>query len=225
MNLVGKKKDSFILETVIFAKKNGIQTFLQPKILVENSKKTATQNIQFDQDIRWKNWSHQYQNFILQQAKIAQQAKIEAFCIGTQLSQLTATHPDFFNDLIDSVRAVYQGKLTYAADWQEEFPTVSFWQKLDYIGIQANFSLTDAKKPSVTELKTAWQPYFEKIKTLQQQVNRPIIFTEIGYNSTEEAAFEPHKKEGGLSGLFQEISTQTQANCYLAFFEIFWQVN
>lgn len=217
------KKDSSILETANFAKQHGLRTFLQPKILIENTKKDTLIPIQFEQDTSWQNWSDTYQNFILQQANIAQQANIELFCIGTNLIGLTDAHPNFFNNLIDSVRAIYKGKITYAADWRTEFSTLPFWQKLDYIGIQAGFSLTDVEAPSVADLKENWQPYLDKIKTLQQQVNRPVLFTEIGYNSTKIAAFNPRQKAGGFAGMFQEVSIQTQKNCYQAFFEIFWQ--
>jgi hypothetical protein len=217
------KKDSSIFKTVKFAKKHGIRTFLQPKILIENSKNTATQDIHFENDTLWQNWSTDYQNFILQQANIAQKSGVDVFCMGTELSQLTMAHPDFFENLIDSIQLIYQGKITYAADWQTEFTALPFWTKLDYIGIQAGFSLTDNKKPSIATLKEAWQPHFYKIKTLQQQVDRPVFFTEIGYKSTEDAAFEPRQKAGGLAGMFQKVSTRTQANCYHAFFESFWQ--
>lgn len=219
------KKDSSILETVNFAKKNGIRTFLQPKILIENAKKDTLIPIQFDHDTLWQNWSKNYEQFILQQANLAQNANIELFCIGTNLSELTVAHSIFFNHLIDTIRVVYKGKLTYAADWKTEFSDIAFWQNLDYIGIQAGFSLTDTKKPSVAALKSSWKSHFERIKKLQQQVNRPVLFTEIGYNSTEEAAFNPRQKASGFAGMFQTVSTETQRNCYLAFFETFWEID
>jgi hypothetical protein len=90
------KKDSSIFKTVKFAKKHGIRTFLQPKILIENSKNTATQDIHFENDTLWQNWSTDYQNFILQQANIAQKSGVDVFCMGTELSQLTMAHPYFF---------------------------------------------------------------------------------------------------------------------------------
>lgn len=217
------KKDSSVFKTANFAKKNGIRTFLQPKILIENVKKDTLIPIQFDNDTLWENWSENYQKFILQQANLAQQAGVEVFCIGTDLVKLTAAHPDFFNHLIDTVRTIYKGQLTYAADWREEFLTIPFWEKLDYIGIQAGFSLTDVEKPSVAALKTSWQPHFKKIEALQKQMNRSVLFTEIGYNSTAKAAFEPRQKAGGFAGMFQEVSIETQRDCYIAFFETFWQ--
>ena len=217
------KKDSSIFKTADFAKKNGIRTFLQPKILIENTQNTGTQSLHFDNDTLWQNWANSYQQFIIQQANIAQQAGIDAFCIGTELAQLAAIHPTFFENLIDSVRLIYRGDLTYAADWQTDFTALQFWKKLDYIGIQAGFSLTDKEKPSVAILKERWQPYFDNIESLQQQVNRPVLFTNIGYKSTENAAFKPQQKASGLAGMFKKVSTQTQANCYRAFFESFWE--
>ena len=217
------KKDSSVLETANFAQKHGIRTFLQPQILIENNPKDTLLFVHFDHDSLWQKWSKDYRQFILQQAKIARQTNIELFSIGTTLPQLTRSHPDFFVQLIDSVRTIYNGKIIYTADWQTEFDDLTFWKQLDYIGIQAGFSLSDEKNPDVKNLRTAWQPYFENIKTLQKEVNLPVIFTKIGYKSTEEAAANPLQKTGGFGQMFQEISIETQRNCYLAFFETFWQ--
>ena len=56
-------------------------------------------------------------------------------------------------------RAVYKGKLTYAANWDGEFEEVAFWDALDVIGVQAYFPLTEERVPSVTKLTQAWAPY------------------------------------------------------------------
>jgi hypothetical protein len=47
--------------------------------------------------------------------------------------------------------------LTYAANW-DKYDQVSFWDELDFIGIQAYFPLTDQTNPSAEEIKKGWNP-------------------------------------------------------------------
>ena len=90
----------------------------------------------------WETWQASYRDFILRYARVAERAQAEMFCIGTEFSRLTTEKPEFWNDLIQSVREVYAGEITYAANWYEEFEKIPFWDDLDYIGIQAYFPLT-----------------------------------------------------------------------------------
>jgi len=217
------KKDSANLKTVNFARKFGIRTLLAPQLLLEQDKEATTNDLVFKTDSLWQNWANSYQQFILQQAKIAATAKIEAFCIGIEFSQLTHSHPIFFENLIDSIRYIYKGQLIYAANWDTEFEKLQFWDKLDYISIQAGFSLVEQEEPTLEELKNNWKTHFEKIKAIHQKTNRPVLFTKIGYQSRVDAAYQPFSKKGDFFSGFKKLSLKTQQLCYQAFFETFWQ--
>ena len=131
--------------------------------------------------------------------------------------------PEFWRDLIKEVRTVYSGKLTYGANWYLEYEDVTFWDDLDYIGIQAYFPLTKNENPSVDELVKGWKPHVKKIEAMSKRYNKPVLFTEIGYKSSCDAAIEPWAWASSLGGLYEKVSTQTQANCYEAFFKVFWK--
>ena len=123
--------------------------------------------------------------------------------------------------MIAKVRSVYKGKLTYAANFHEEYEQIAFWDALDFIGIQAYFSLTTDKSHSVSELKKGWVLPIKSIERVHKKFMKPVLFTEIGYRSDTNAGIEPWvwpKEDSGA-----EISDACQANCYRAFFETVWK--
>jgi hypothetical protein len=115
------------------------------------------------------------------------------------------------------VRVHYKGALTYAGNWDgyTQFP---HWQKLDYVGVDAYFPLSEATEPSVEELKAAWQTTKQLLFNYQDSVGLPILFTEYGYRSIEHCAQRPW--ESNASGT---LNFKAQANAYQALYEVFWQ--
>ena len=83
-------------------------------------------------------------------AKIADSLGVEMLCIGTEWKSAVRERPQFWSNVIDSVRKVYQGKLTYAANW-DDYDDVPFWSKLDYIGVNAYWPLAKTKTPTIDE--------------------------------------------------------------------------
>jgi hypothetical protein len=116
---------------------------------------------------------------------------------------------------------VYSGKLTYAANFNEEYEQVKFWDALDFIGIQAYFPLSKTNNPTVEELANNWSTHSQSVEKVYKKFNKPVIFTEIGYKSTEDAAIEPWKWPQENKGATP--SNETQAKCYEAFFKSVWK--
>ena len=165
----------------------------------------------------WQLWFDGYAAFILHYADIAAKENVELFCIGTELTNATASQPERWRDLIKKVREVYKGQLTYAANWDKEFKQISFWDALDYAGIDPYFPLVTSTKPKVEELKSAWQDWVKIIEEWQQAINKPVIFTEIGYKSSRDAADEPWQHAA-----IGELDLELQVNLYKALLESFW---
>jgi hypothetical protein len=143
-------------------------------------------------------------------------------CIGTELHETVVAQPEAWLRIIAAIRKVYRGKLTYAANWYREFEQIEFWDQLDYIGIQAYFPLTDQENPTLQELEQGWQPHVKSIGRIQQKYTKPVIFTEIGYRSMTNAAIEPWKWPQRRSDAASELDLRTQATCYQALFQTFW---
>ena len=217
-------RDSSMTRLIEKAKSKGIQTLIKPHIwLGDQHSGNWRADILFKDEQEWEEWSEDYTAWILHYAKLSEQLELPLFCIGTELCQIAKNHPKYWRKLIKSVRKVYSGKITYAANWHDEYEYISFWDDLDYIGIQAYFPLSKSEEPNVGELKKGWQTHLKKLATFSKKYDTPILFTEIGYKSTPDAAITPWEWANHNNSLYTKISNETQANCYEAFFQTVWQ--
>lgn len=196
--------------------KNGIKVMLKPQIWIWRGEFTGGLKMGSEED--WKALEASYDAFILTYAKLAQETNTKLLCIGTELEQFVKNRPQYWKALIKKIRTVYQGKLTYAANW-DEYPRTSFWDELDYIGIDAYFPLSEAKTPTLEQLKAGWQPHKERISQLSETVNRPVLFTEFGYRSMDYTAKKPWLVDQNQMA----VNFEGQVNAKKAIFEEFWE--
>lgn len=166
----------------------------------------------------WDRFHQSYTNFILFWARLAEQLGVDLFCIGTEVRGSTMNHTAYWKGLIQQVRQVYSGKLTYAPNW-DEYEYIYFWNDLDYIGVDAYFSLLPDSTPTVCDLKEAWKPIKTNLKAFSEQWNKPIIFTEWGYLSLSGCAYKTWELEKDRSSA--SINQQAQANACQALLETF----
>ncbi len=166
----------------------------------------------------WNKWFESYGDFIIHYAKIAQEYNVELFCIGTELTSVATIKEGLWNSkVIGPVKEVYKGPLTYAANWSEEYQHVKFWDKMDYVGIDAYFPLADKDRPTIEEIKKGWEPWIKEMEEFQAKVNKPIIFPEVGYCSATGTTRMPWEEV--TTGV---VDLELQADCYRAIFELFW---
>lgn len=106
--------------------------------------------------------------------------------------------------LIRDVRAVYHGKLTYAANFDNYF-NVGFWHALDLIGINAYFPLRDDVRTDLgaadklAALRDGWRRTLDGIRGFrrrQQLDSKPVLFTEIGYTRWLDSSIQPWAHTG-----------------------------
>jgi hypothetical protein len=199
-----------------------------------------------------------YQTMIVAQAKLAQANGATLFCIGTELDQITGpAYKTYWTDMISAVRAVFTGKLTYSALWDDNqsywryqgtglvagtgdiTTQISFWKQLDYVGIDEYAPISDLKNPTVSQLVAGWTAaptdalaatvtggesligYYEGISAT---LGMPLIFTELGYGNSSDAAISPatpgYGQDGSADGATADPTLQS--NLYKAFFQA-WQ--
>lgn len=206
-----------VRESIRIAHKKGLKTIVKPQIWFNHG--TFTGNFSLDSEQEWEQWESHYREYILDFALLAQEEGVVALCIGTELCKFVEARPRFWSELIDAVRTVYSGKLTYAANW-DSFSRFPHWNKLDYIGIDAYFPLCEQQTPKLKTLLLKWQEHFEPMEKLSMQVNRPVLFTEFGYRSTDYCAKEPWDSSRGGTA-----NEEAQYNSYLALFRRFWSVD
>ncbi|MEE9362647.1 MAG: glycoside hydrolase [Cellulophaga sp.] len=197
-------------------KKQHIKVMMKPQIWVRRGEFTGT--IKMNSEADWKVLEVSYEKFILNYASIAQEMQVSIFCIGTELELFVKNRPAYWTELITRIKSVYKGKLTYAANW-DEFKRTHFWEDIDYIGVDAYFPLSQEKTPTIEELKIGWQKHKKVLLALSIAKNKPILFTEYGYRSTDYTARKPWLVERNNS----PANLLAQSNATAAIIEEFWK--
>ena len=215
--------DQFWERRIKNVRKQGYKVFVKPHVWVD-----TTLNGKWRSDIfpeteeDWKTWSESYRDFILRYARNAEAGGAEMFCVGMELTRLALERPQFWRDLIIEVRKVYSGKITYGANWSDEYKDIQFWDLLDYIGVQAYFPLANEDCVSEEEIASGWDKYLPELQALSEKFDRKILFTEIGYKSTSNGAIRPWEWAENPESEGNTFSAEVQANAYTAFFDTVW---
>jgi hypothetical protein len=209
----GESSDGTI-SCIKMAHEQGYAVMLKPHVWKSHG--SFTGHHEYSSEKEWELFEKAYSDYILYYAKIADSLEVAIFCIGTEWERFVTTRSNFWHGLIKDIRSIYKGKLTYAANW-DEYKRVPFWQKLDLIGIDAYFPLTEQKTPSVVALKKAMLVVKEELKAYHDSLQRPILFTEYGYRSGNFNTLRPWEVNE-----YQESNLQAQSNAYQAFYESFW---
>ncbi len=204
-----------VSETIRLAHENGLKVMLKPQVWVGGSWVGA---LFFEKPEDNEAWENDYEKYILFFAELAENQKVEMFCIGTEFNQLVARRPDFWKKLIQKTRKIYTGKLTYSANW-DDWERVPFWSDLDFIGLGGYFPLVESDTPSVEKLVEAWQPIVARLENLSREKNRPILFSEYGYLTVDNCGWRNWELEKGIES--RKINQQAQANCLEAMHQVF----
>lgn len=212
------ERDRGIAVTTEAASAAGINTLLKPHIWLSNRDDGVWRGqIAMSSEGEWVQWFAQYSEIMLHYAALAEELNIPALCIGTELHGTVHREAEW-RSLIDKIRSVYSGQLTYAANWYEEYEDVPFWDALDWIGVQAYFPLSQEEYPTALELETAWGQWLDKLEVLQAEVDRPVLFTEVGYRSVPYTAAEPWTWPARGERTEDERAFVAQADAYEALF-------
>lgn len=208
--------DTSLIHAIQQAHQLKLKVMLKPHVdLSEDAGIAWRGEIDFPSVASWDAWFNSYEQFILRYAALAQAQGVELLCVGTELTS-SVWHEASWRSLIAKVRDVYRGPLTYAANWNEEYQVVKFWDALDYAGIDPYFPLSDKDRPSLEELKAGWQRHLMEIERWQATIHKPVIVTELGYKSVRGAARRPWEDAPGA------VDIGLQRDCYQAALETLW---
>jgi hypothetical protein len=197
------------------ALQKGLKTMLKPHLWLKGGQFTG--DLLFHSKSDLVTFQESYRTYILDYAKLASALKIEMFCVGTELHSLIQQDPSFWIQLITDVKKIYPGTLTYAENW-DKIHEVPFWSHLDYIGIDAYFPLSSALAPTKDQLAKSWKKHKKSLLSLSSKYQKPILFTELGYNAQTYATAEPWKH-----GLPHSENAEIQALAYQTFFDELWE--
>ncbi|WP_311195775.1 glycoside hydrolase family 113 [Antarcticibacterium sp. 1MA-6-2] len=162
------EREEGVKKTIRMAHQENLRVMLKPQIWLRGA---FTGHLEMQTEADWNKLEEQYREFILFYAKLAEDENVDLFCIGTELNSFVQARPTFWSELIAEVREIYDGKLTYAENW-DKIEEVHFWNKLDYIGADAYFPLSDEAAPTVEDLSRGWKPVKRSLKKLSAKVDR-----------------------------------------------------
>lgn len=162
----------------------------------------------------WAQWARAYEGFVLQWARVANEAQVDMLAVGIELgSWLTSTHASSFLPIIEKIRRRYSGLLTYAGNWDDIERTVILGE-LDAIGVNAFYPLAEHEGAGWEELLAGGESVAERVKALALTWQKPVLFTEFGYTNRTDPALRPWEWPEHLQAV--RVDQQAQASAYLA---------
>ncbi len=200
----GMESDEGIAELSAVAHHLGIKVLLKPQVWVSPG---YPGDLEFASAEDRRKWFEQYRLLVEHYASLSRKIHADVFCVGVEFSKLVKYDAEWRN-LIARARALYPGPLVYAANSGPEFETITFWDALDYIGLNNYYPLPD-------DLST--ETVVRTVEAVQRKYQRPVIFTEAGFSSLTAPHSEPWDETP------RQLSLDDQARCYEALFQAFYK--
>lgn len=156
----------------------------------------------------WQGWAKQVSGIGSDEANDGEKSLEYRVAVMNQRRHLLDNH---WRKLIRQTRSLYQGQLTYAANF-DQYHEVTFWDALDFMGINAYFSLRSDLmniNPSsnnasslenrdsdqlLAQLKDGWQTVLGDIEAFREAnyiTDKSVIFTELGYTFRTNSTIAP----------------------------------
>lgn len=173
--------DEEIVWAIREAKSAGLRVCLKPVVNCADGTWRAHIGF-FDHDVpgepTWSAWFASYREFLLHSAAIAQAEAVDLLCIGCEMVRADARE-DEWRALIDDIRAVYRGPLTYNCDKYQE-DRVTWWDAVDVISSSGYYPID------------TWPEQLDRIEKVVATHDKPFFFMEAGCPSREGSAAAPN---------------------------------
>jgi hypothetical protein len=150
--------------------------------------------------------------------------------IITSVRAVFAGKLTYSSDWDDNI-SPWQGQHGLTAGTGNLATQVSFWSQLDYLGIDCYAPISDVANPTLAALIAGWtstpsdptslavtgnQSLISYFASVAARTGKPLVFTEIGYESASDAAKQP---SGTSTNVYDPA---LQSDLYSAFFQA-WQ--
>jgi hypothetical protein len=176
--------DAELAAAIRDARALGFFVLVKPHVWVPGSWAGA---VEPTSEAAWRAWFAHYRREIVRIARIAAAEGADALALGTELAK-TTQRPEW-SDVIAAVRTVFPRELTYVAHNLKEAEAITFWDRLDAIGVSLYPPLGD-DQDRAGRIATM-QGVAEGLDRLAARVGKPVIVAEIGVRSAAGAAAKP----------------------------------
>jgi hypothetical protein len=207
-NIPWPEKRERLLNVIRQAHAIGLKVALIPHIWIDSGAWRG--DINPGDSKRWDIWFKEYERFILSLAKIAQVTSTEMLSIGVEFKSSSNLYADKWKKIIAKVRGIFDGLLTYSANW-DEVDDVGFWDSLDMIGINAFYPLSCSKGQGKVEMGRKALAIKRRLSRLVAEFRKPVLFTEIGYRSMKDSTCMPWKWPEHLEEIEEDETLQAEA--------------
>jgi hypothetical protein len=201
-----------VAEAVEQAHAEGLRVFLAPQLWIETGKWRG--EIDPADDDGWRRWADGYRAFVITWAELAAETRVDMFSVGVELrSWVTTTRAPSFIDIIEEVRRIYPGLITYCANWDDVEDTVILGE-LDLIGVNAFYPLAETAGAPLDELLQGGKRVATRLRQLAEAWDKPVILTEFGYTTRRDPALRPWEWPEHMSNVV--VDELAQADAYRA---------
>jgi hypothetical protein len=152
----------------------------------------------------WDRWFDNYGVHLEQLARLADEEKVEMLVIGTELER-AARQPQWLV-LIERLRRVYSGRLSYVSQGVEGLQSFAFWDRLDLAGV----SLFPALGSDREEVEQRIRDTSHELRQLARALPVPLWVAEVGIASRNQATLRPWAWQH-LTAEEQGVDLQIQA--------------
>jgi hypothetical protein len=164
----------------------------------------------------WEEWFNSYRDMITHFGYIAEDNHVDVLVVGSELVSTQDKHNQW-SRTIAAVRKIYKGQLTYSSNW-DNYMQVPFWNELDLISMNCYWKLGHDKNASVAEIVGNWKEIQKDVLSFTQKLGKPLMFSEVGWCSIENAASEPWDYTRAELG----VDVQLQKRLYEGFFQAWY---
>ncbi|QEG33993.1 glycoside hydrolase family 113 [Bythopirellula goksoeyrii] len=175
-------------------------------------------------DVWWKNFA----GFLEHYAKIAEDEQVELFCLGCEMNS-TEEDVERWNKVIEDIREIYSGFLTYNANHGRE-SELAWWSAVDVISTSAYYpvppptdeSLEEAIKQTTSkaDIVATLNIVKRELAEISSKFQKPILFIETGVTSVRGAARYPWSHPD--ANMESPVDMEEQSNYYQGMLEVFW---
>ena len=185
--------DAALVQAIRRSHALGLQVMLKPQVDLLNDASHWRGDIGYSFNASdWEAWFDSYSTMLLHYASLAEGNGVEVLAVSTELITACVQGPESsWRGLIKQVRSVFSGTVTNAANWGwldsrgGQATNMTWWDAVDFIGIDAYYDLNTTANSTLPELVQAWAPVITRLQNLTQYWSMPVAFTEIGYCSTD----------------------------------------